>query len=188
MGITTLSDKHLLELLGVNQAQGLDYVYQHVYPAVERYVVANQGTAEEARDVFQDTLLIMLRQVRKPGFQLTSSLNTYVFSISKHLWLQHLKQKTKFTSISVDDLAERADESTDTEAKSSAIDRLATILSSITVTCLTLLTALFFERKSIATLMHEMGYANRHTVQNQKYKCLMQARRQGLVLLDRSDD
>lgn len=185
MEITRLSDEHLLKLVRANQSQGLDYLYQHSYPTIERYIRANQGSAEEARDVFQDTLLIVLKQVNKPDFQLTASLKTYVVSISKHLWLQHLKQKTKFVSLSGDELAERADESADTGATSSALDLLAPILSAITVTCLTLLTALFFQRKSMATLMAELGYANRHTVQNQKYKCLMQARRQGRSLLDR---
>ncbi|WP_229375755.1 hypothetical protein [Fibrella aquatilis] len=47
-----------------------------------------------------------------------------------------------------------------------------------------LLTALFFQRKSIDTA----GYANRHTAQNQKYKCLEQARRHGRDLLRQHDD
>ncbi|AKD57141.1 RNA polymerase sigma factor [Spirosoma radiotolerans] len=188
MGLTRLSDERLLELLRANKSEGLVFFYQHSYPTVERYVQANQGTAEEARDVFHDTLLIVLNKVDKPDFQLTASLNTYVVSISKHLWLQHLKRKKRFASLDVDELDPPADESADTAAKLSPFKLIGAILSSITATCLTLLTALFFQRKSIDALMHEMGYANRHTAQNQKYKCLMQARRQGRALLDRIDE
>ncbi len=182
------SDRQLVAQLRANQPEGATFLYRHVYPSIERYVRQNQGTTDEANDVFQDTLLIVLTNVRKPEFQLTASLNTYVFSISKHLWLRHLKQKTTFLPLDTDELVENVGDPASASTSPTTFDVLAAILSSITARCLALLTALFFQKKSIDTLIEEAGYANRHTAQNQKYKCLEQARRHGRALLPKAKD
>ena len=177
------SDQAVLTQLKANEPAGFTFLYQHSYPAVERYVRQNQGTTDEANDVFQDTLLILMANIKEPDFQLTASLKTYVFSISKHLWLKHVKQKTRHVPMDTDALVEKPDESPSGSAIASVFDLMGRILSSVTARCLTLLTALFFQKKSIDTLVGEAGYANRHTAQNQKYKCLEQARRHGRDLL-----
>ncbi len=182
------SDQQLVAQLQANEREGFTFLYRHSYPAVERYVRQNQGTTDEANDVFQDTLLILLTNAREPDFKLTASLKTYVFSISKHLWLKHLKQKSRHISIEADELAEKDDESASVSANSSAFDVIGAVLSSVTARCLALLTALFFERKSIDTLVNEAGYTNRHTAQNQKYKCLEQARKHGRDLLRQAEE
>ena len=182
------ADQQLVAQLRANLPEGFSFLYRHSYPGVERYVRQNHGTTDEAKDVFQDTLLILLTNVREPDFQLTASLKTYVFSISKHLWLKHLKQKTRLTPMETSELAEKADEPPSASASSSAFDVLRAVLASATARCLALLTALFFQKKSIDTLVDEAGYANRHTAQNQKYKCLEQARRQGRDLLRHTDE
>jgi DNA-directed RNA polymerase specialized sigma24 family protein len=182
------ADQQLVAQLRANQPEGFTFLYQHSYPAVERYVRQNQGTTDEAKDVFQDTLLILLSNVREPEFQLTASLKTYVFSISKHLWLKHLRQKTRLMPIEASELSEKADEPASVSAGSSVFDMLGAVLASATARCLALLTALFFQKKFIDALVEEAGYANRHTAQNQKYKCLEQARRQGRDLLHKTGE
>ena len=153
--------------------------------AVQRYVRQNQGTTDEANDVFQDTLLVLMANIGEPDFQLTASLKTYVFSISKHLWLKHLKQKQKFVSVPADELADNPEVA---PAGLSVFEVLGAVLASVTARCLALLTALFLQKKSIDTLVNEAGYTNRHTAQNQKYKCLEQARRHGRDLMRQAND
>lgn len=181
------SDQRILAQLRANQPAGFTFLYQHSYPVVEQYVLRNQGTSDEAKDVFQDTLLILLTTMREPDFYLTAALSTYVFAISKHLWLRHLKREDRYTRIPLENLTETvADESVSAAASPATL--VGAILTSITARCLALLTALFFLKKPIDSLVGADGYTNRHTAQNQKYKCLEQARKQGRALMRQAND
>lgn len=175
-------DQHLLQQIRHDDGRGAGLLYSHCYPAIERYVIQHNGTVDNAKDVFQDTLLIVLTNVRKPDFQLTSSLRTYVFSISKHLLMRQLKHETRYAATPLEELSEANMPVFETVVSPSVIDTIGAILSTITARCLALLTALFFQNKPIDAIVRDDGYASRHSAQNQKYKCLEQARQRGRVL------
>ncbi|MVM35369.1 hypothetical protein GO755_35430 [Spirosoma sp. HMF4905] len=170
-------DTQLLNQLRMGNNQGFDMLYRQCYPSIERFVVQNSGNQDEAKDLFQETLLILLTNLEAPDFLLTSSLKTYVFSISKNLWLKQLKKSARWTSL------EDADETcsvvapTELETPPSAYERVLAILAQLTIRCQALLAAIFFGRKKIANIVEDDGYASVHSAQNQKYKCLQQARK-----------
>jgi RNA polymerase sigma factor (sigma-70 family) len=60
-------------------------------------VVSNSGTKIEAEDLFQDIMVVLYENILKQNLNLTSTLSTYLYSISWHLWLQRLnKRKINF--------------------------------------------------------------------------------------------
>lgn len=68
------------------------YIYKNYYPAVLKLVMTNNGTEEDAKDVFQETLIAVFRNIRKEeNFQLKHSFSTYIYSISRLLWLKNLR-------------------------------------------------------------------------------------------------
>jgi DNA-directed RNA polymerase specialized sigma24 family protein len=77
-------------------------LYQKSYPSVEKFIVNNSGTVDDAKDIFQDTLLVLFKKVREDNFELTASVKTYIIAISKNLWckkLRHIsgRQETSLT-------------------------------------------------------------------------------------------
>ena len=44
------------------------------------------GNWEDAKDIFQDGLLELIRKSEDPGFQLTSSIKTLLYAVCKNLW------------------------------------------------------------------------------------------------------
>lgn len=153
-------------------------LYQFYYPAVERFVRRNNGTRDDARDVFQETVLVLLDKVPRADFVLTSSLKTYVLAISSNLWLKRLRAARHL--VRVDDqhgwenyLPPEACPPPATGSGASALPGvLSRWLGRITAHCQTLLRAVFFQQKNAA----ELGYKNPHSAQNQQYKCLQQLR------------
>lgn len=70
----------------------LQQLYSKNYYGVERYVLKNSGTKEEARDIFQQGLLVMYTMLKKEALQV-SSFDNYLFSVCKNLWIKYSTQK-----------------------------------------------------------------------------------------------
>lgn len=70
-------------------------IYKECLPAIKFMVYANSGNEEDAVDIFHDALLIMLKNSQKPGFSLTCSIKTYLYSISFNLWQKELKKRAR---------------------------------------------------------------------------------------------
>ncbi len=67
---------------------------------VNRFVTNNNGTTNDAQDIFQDVMLVFVEKVRQDDFHLTASAKTYLMAITKHLWLKKRRapyRETAFT-------------------------------------------------------------------------------------------
>jgi RNA polymerase sigma factor (sigma-70 family) len=65
----------------------------------------NNGTSEDAKDVFQEAMIIVFQNIRKDkSFTLESSMKTYIYSIARIIWIKHLKKtRTNITHITEDE-------------------------------------------------------------------------------------
>lgn len=161
-----------------NAAYGI--LYASYYPSIKHYVLRNSGTDDDARDVFQETLLALMDNISREGFELSASLKTYVFAIAVNIWLKKLRSAKKTTDDIITDLADTSLTSLEhRETAAEQTDLLKQIFNSVTGHCQLLLIKTFLEETRREQLMKEMGYKNTHTFDNQKYKCLMQARKSG---------
>ena len=69
----------------------LQYIYKSYYSTVFRLVVNNSGTEDDVKDIFQETLIVLFRNVREdPRFKLSCTFQTYLYSVARLLWLKHL--------------------------------------------------------------------------------------------------
>lgn len=81
-----------LKGIAENDFATLQNIYQKSLPEVVKYVKKNSGTAEDAKDVFQEAILIIFQKVSKGELVLTTRFHVYLFSICKRLWLKKLKK------------------------------------------------------------------------------------------------
>jgi RNA polymerase sigma factor (sigma-70 family) len=155
-----------------------EILYKFYYPAVKHFIIKNNGTKDDAKDIFQETIFVLLEKVPKDDFNLTSSLKTYIFAISSNLWLKRLRDSSKIVKTEPDIyekyLADYEEAEADLDNKTVQAQN---IFKQITDKCVTLLKAIFYDKKDIDVVTKEFGYTNKHNAQNQKYKCLEQARR-----------
>lgn len=180
------NDRKTLAGLRNNDNQAYEILYKFYFPMVENFVLKNSGNRDDARDVFQETILVLLDKVPTEDFELTSSLKTYLFSISSNLWLKRLRQARQMSTRSGDALeqgsthgpAAAVEIACELHEEPTPAEKVMGFLSRITLKCQTLLKAIFFLRKDIHTITRENGYTSVHNAQNQKYKCLEQARRE----------
>ena len=88
----TVTDDILLVQLKTGDNASFQLLYKFYFPSVASYVKQNMGNTEDAEDIFQEAILVLLQKVRQPDFILTSALKTYLYAIAKNLWLKRLRK------------------------------------------------------------------------------------------------
>jgi len=65
---TMIDDSDLLELLRVGDSKGFKEIHLKSFKLLSRYVINNSGNLEDAEDLFQDSLIALLNNIKKPEF------------------------------------------------------------------------------------------------------------------------
>ena len=91
-----LSDKEILSGLRKRDNRVIQYIYKNSFNAVKQLVLHNAGSENDAEDIFQEALIIIFRKLKEDGnIELDAAFSTYIYSISRLLWLKHLKNIRK---------------------------------------------------------------------------------------------
>ncbi len=173
-----MSDKKIIYLIRKGKDSiALEKLYK-IYPAVKKYVLDNNGTHEDAADIFQDALSIFIQKVMDNNFTLSSSISTYIFGICKNLNYEKnrkLKKKINFENriLSEEDL-KSIEEYIEEEEKYKKLDAA---LESSGKKCLELLQLYYYRRLSMKQIAQILGYSSEKSAKTQKYKCLEKARK-----------
>jgi len=74
----------------------MDEVYTRFLPSTIDWIKNNSGSEEDACDIFQESLMVIVRKVfDDPSFLPTSPFGAYLFGITRLLWLKKLKTNKK---------------------------------------------------------------------------------------------
>ncbi len=173
-----MHDHKIIELIrSKSEHKALTALYRH-FPMIRKNIIASGGNAEDAEDIFQETLIILCRKVQQQEFKLTSQLSTYLFGISRFLWRDELRKRKPFTTVSLetgfDGLEEKSlDELRGHENEAKLAEK---ILLDLGDRCQEILRLFYKAGMSLKDIASRMGYNSENTAKNQKYKCLEGAR------------
>jgi RNA polymerase sigma factor (sigma-70 family) len=94
--VKRLTDEEIIAGLRKRDNRVLQYIYKNSFNAIKQLVIHNAGSDSDAEDIFQESLIIIFKKLREePEFKLSASFATYIYSISRLIWLKHLKQIKK---------------------------------------------------------------------------------------------
>jgi DNA-directed RNA polymerase specialized sigma24 family protein len=85
-------------------------LYKKFFKKVKYYVITNSGLAEDAEDVFQDALVLLLNKIDEGRLQLSCSLETYLYAVCRNLWYHRLTNLQHVRHFVGDEPAENAKE------------------------------------------------------------------------------
>jgi RNA polymerase sigma factor (sigma-70 family) len=80
------TDNEIIECLRNRQSYVVHYLSDRYMPMIKLMVYQNGGTNEDARDIFQDGLIIMLEKLDNKQFALTCKFKTFLYCVCEHLW------------------------------------------------------------------------------------------------------
>lgn len=96
------TEYHLIKGIHENDFQVLEKIYAEHLPPVVAMVKSLQGTAEDARDVFQEAIVVIYKKTSEPGFELTTAFGGYLYSVCRYIWWRQAKKKYR-TEITLED-------------------------------------------------------------------------------------
>lgn len=93
-----------LEQIRAGKNKAIKELYAIAYGSCANMIMTNSGSEDDARDLFQEALLIFIKKLQTPDFKLTAQPKTYLYAVCRNLWLKQLekRKKTKGT-IQIDD-------------------------------------------------------------------------------------
>ena len=171
-----MTERQIIEKLKSGDHTVFGQLYNH-YGLIENYILKNSGDKDDAKDVFQNKLIVFYKKVLIENFELSSKISTYLFSIAKNLWLKKLRDE-KFKRIKLEEHHHESEEiNTTVVPKISLKEYLKNKLVELGEPCLSILLMHSYEKLSMSTITEKLGYANEHTTRQQKYKCLKRIRK-----------
>ncbi|MBL4704250.1 MAG: sigma-70 family RNA polymerase sigma factor [Flavobacteriales bacterium] len=168
-----ITDDALIKGLRDDNRQLVSMLYVKHYPMIRKLVLDNNGSEAEAKDVFQEAIIVFYENIRTKGFDLTCKIATYLYSISRNIWLKQLKRRMPQIK-DLNDHKQIIDFNRDFnkhEEKQIRLDKVNSALEDIGEPCNSILTYFFFQQLTMEEIAGKMGYTNAANAKNQKYKC-----------------
>lgn len=159
-------------LNNANSDSAIKHIYKTNYSSVKNHILKNSGTEMDAADIFQDTIVVWYNAVRSGDFKGDSSIKTFLFAVSKNLWLKELRKKSKNFNIKE---SEGYESHQIPEPLKNSIDHyriLKETMNKLSQECKNLLIDFYFNKHSMNKIMTTFGLSSEQVAKNKKYKCM----------------
>lgn len=155
--------------------KALEALYTANFYKTEAFVLANSGTSEEAKDIFQEAFIAAWQNVKAGRFvpQNGSSLEAYLFQIAKYKWYDHLKAAKKMTVVQLEE--KPFAETVYNEEEEKYLQRVQQHLKNMGEPCKKVLTLFYYMKQSMAAIAAAFSWTEA-TAKNNKYRCLQRLR------------
>ena len=156
----------------------LSYLYRQNFMAVRSFVLANQGTDNDARDVFQEGMMAAWNNLLKERYESRESkgLEAYLHRICRFRWLERTRSASfRYSSpLNEEDLHD-PDNSLNRLIRKEDIAQAGQLLGRLGERCRKILYLFYYHRESMEKIAAKMGLTA-DSAKNQKYRCLNQLR------------
>lgn len=173
-------EKELIRQFVENHHKAVETIYKNSFNMVKVLILQMGGNDNDAEDIFQEALIVLYHQAQRDHFELTSSISTYLYSVSRKLWLKKLNKNLSVSFVEDTDIFEKYSSklmSEDYEEKELLFKKMEKSMDSLGEPCKSLLHNFYINSWSMERIVHELGYNNTDTAKTQKYKCLMRLKK-----------
>lgn len=183
------SDKIILTGIKTRKNDIVEYLYKDYFPQVMRIVIKHGGNEQDARDLFQEALIIIFNRLRNDDLEITSSFHNYFIVLSRFIWFrQNNINKSYTTSEDLEEIhpAEPLPDELEHEVQKEKVvtDYLENQKEKIFQRhyrklpgdCKRVL-KMFFRKRSFREVAKRMEYTNEDYARRKKYLCMQQLMR-----------
>ncbi len=160
-----MTDQEIFEKICQGDEKALEVLYKKYYRMMTKLVISNSGTEEEAKDIYQEALVVFWQKAVSGKLVLTSKISTYVYSICQNLWRKELDRKKRLSNEEKDGV-----EYTDYDSKERA-RIIQECINDLGETCRNVLMYYYYDGLSMQDIADKLGFANTNTAKTKKYKC-----------------
>ncbi len=103
MGIfRKISDSQIIEGVRLQDDIILNWLYDNYFAAVRNHVLRNNGSKEDVSDVFQESIIVLYKQISEDNLNLTSDLKGYFFGIARNIWSAQFRKNQRNAELDTD--------------------------------------------------------------------------------------
>jgi RNA polymerase sigma factor (sigma-70 family) len=176
---TKTADAELLGDLrsGDRMDDAIKTIYRSYFDSLGWYIMNNNGSRQDAEDIFQEVVVSFIDLVQKNKFRGESGIKTFLFALNRHAWLNELKKRGR--TLKREEKYQKGQELMEANISDIIIDRekrrqVAYLLEQLGDTCKKILLLFYYENLSITEILNNLHYENEQVVRNKKSKCLKQ--------------
>ncbi|MDQ3110772.1 MAG: sigma-70 family RNA polymerase sigma factor [Bacteroidota bacterium] len=167
-----INEQELLAALRRSDSSAFRKVYVLHFNMARYFILKNNGSEEDAHDIFQEAMVVLFEQLSTDKFTLTSSLKTWLYAVCRNKWLKQLEKQKR--NVRLTDF-ESADDVLLPEEIADENEKMILLRKSLTrlgIGCRKLLLLFYYFKKSMEEIAVELNYTNADNAKSQKYKCL----------------
>jgi RNA polymerase sigma factor (sigma-70 family) len=97
-----ISDITIIEGVRNQDEKILNWLYDNYFQSVSQHVLKNSGSSEDVSDVFQDSIIVLYKQISENDLNLTTDLKGYFFGVARNVWNAQLRRKQRTTELTID--------------------------------------------------------------------------------------
>ncbi|MCB2378482.1 sigma-70 family RNA polymerase sigma factor [Hymenobacter sp. BT635] len=170
---TSASLRHALL---TSREQTLTRIYQRTFPMVRRHVQQHGGTPPDAKDVFQDALVVFYEKATTEGFVLSASVSTYLVGICRNLWRQELSRRQRLPLTGITDAHAQVPGETEPAEERDTLP-LLDYVEQLGERCKSILLAFYYFQQPLEQIAAANQYQSVRSATVQKFKCLERLRK-----------
>jgi len=172
-------EQELIKGLALDDKTAIEAIYKDNYGLIQTLVINNSGSEDDAKDIFQEALIVLYEKSKSGVFELNCQISTYIYAVSKRLWLKRLQNRSRYDLMEngVEESVFVEDDITLHEKRNSQFGMMEHALAMIGEPCKSLLEAYYIGKQNMQEIADAFGYTNADNAKNQKYKCLMRLRK-----------
>jgi RNA polymerase sigma factor (sigma-70 family) len=162
----------LIEGIAHGDNEALKFIYKENFRIIKHLIISNKGNASDAKDVFQETMVILYRKIRENNINITSSLNTYIYAVARILWLKELTRRKKNSEIydTEDNFIGKIPDIIDLIEKNERLRLFREKFEELSEDCKKVI-RMFLIKVSVKDITHIMGYSSEQHTKNRHYRC-----------------
>jgi DNA-directed RNA polymerase specialized sigma24 family protein len=159
-----------LDQLSAKREELFTTLYKKAFPATAKYISKMGGSFDEAKDVFQDALVIYYEKTVAAKLNPDTNDTAYLVGIAKHLWIKRYKEGSKHVALDGIDITVNESEENPSNT------RLMHFLQTAGKKCMELLKSFYYDQLPLADAATLFGFSGVRSATVQKYKCLEKVR------------
>lgn len=168
-------------ILGIlnDSKDSLNRLYKFYFPMALQLVLRNNGNEDDAKDIFQEAVIVLYNKVKSGNFELSSKLNTFLYSVCRRLWLKRLSQQNRNAG-NIKDFEEFLpveDDLVSYEEQDLKFKQMDAALQLLGEPCRTIIEDFYMNNQSMQDICNKFGYTNTDNAKTQKYKCLQRLKK-----------
>lgn len=148
------------------------HLYMTVFPDAARHVRKMGGSLEDAKDVFQEAIVVYYEKFITGSLRIQVNEKAYLMGIVKHLWTERYHEAVRLSTLEYGVESMEVSES----SRDYIADRVLKFLTVAGGKCMNLLKAFYYDKLSMEEVARQFGYSSIRSSTVQKYKCLEKVR------------